>query len=161
MLAITLGLSCAGAVFGGIAGGTGLAIALFFEPRWYLRSFEYYRFAASVGAVLGAVGAPPVTWVMLRRVPLGRLFALLTLGTLAAAVCGWFAFSSIDVIWGPAIAGFVGFMATAIGLSFRYDSPRRLGAGGGPARSITGQLARSRGATPKAETRCVEVCDHQ
>lgn len=126
MLLITLGLACAGAVFGGIAGGAGLAIALFFEPRWYLRSFDYYEFAASVGAVLGMVGAPAVTWIMLRHVPFGRLFTLLTLGTTVAAVFGWFAFSSIDVIWGPTLAGFAGFLATAIALSFRQDTRPQL-----------------------------------
>jgi hypothetical protein len=136
LLLITLGLACAGAVFGGFAGGAGLAIALFFEPRWYQRSFEYYVFAGTVGAALGAVGAPAVAWVMLRRVPLGRLFALLTAATTAAAVLGWFAFSDIDVIWGPALAGFAGFMVTAIALSHRYDPTPRLGTRGRP-RSIT------------------------
>jgi hypothetical protein len=126
LLLITAGLACAGAAFGGLAGGAGLAIALFFEPRWYQRSLEYYVFAAAVGATLGALGAPVVTWVMLRRVPLGRLFAWLTLGTMAAAVLGWFAFSGIDVIWGPALAGFAGFMATAIALSSRHDGKPRL-----------------------------------
>jgi len=65
-----------------------------------------------------------VAWVMLRRVPFGRLFTLLTLGTTLSAVLGWFVFSRIDVIWGPTLSGFVGFMATAIALSYRYDAPR-------------------------------------
>lgn len=126
LLTITFALALAGSLFGGLAGGAGLAIALFFEPHQWRGSFEFCEFAASVGAVLGMVGAPAVTWVMLRRVPLGRLFAWLTLGTTVAAVLGWFAFSQIDVIWGPTLAGFVGFMATAIALSFRYDSTPRL-----------------------------------
>ena len=129
LLTITLGLALAGTVFGGIAGGAGLAIALFFEPHQWRGCYEFCEFAASVGAVLGMVGAPAVAWVMLRRVPLGRLFTLLTLGTTVAAVFGWFAFSHIDVIWGPTFAGFVGFMATAIALSFRYDATPRLGTG--------------------------------
>jgi hypothetical protein len=132
-LLITFGLACAGALFGGIAGGAGLAIALFFEPRWYLRSFDYYEFAASVGAVLGLVGAPSVTWIMLRNVPLGWLFTLLTLGTTASAVLGWFALSSVDVVWGPTLAGFAGFLATAIALSYRYDARPRLTQGRGAA----------------------------
>lgn len=132
LFTITLGLACAGALFGGFAGGAGLAVALFFDPqRWRFGLFEYYEFAAWVGAVLGAVGAPAVIWVMLRRVPLGRLFALLTLGTTVAAVFGWFAFSGIHMIWGPAFAGFVGFMATAIALSYRYDGTPRLTANRG------------------------------
>jgi len=85
IVTITFGLACAGALFGGLAGGIGLAIALFFDPQSYrFGSFEYYEFAAWVGALLGALGAPAVIWVMLRRVPLGRLFTLLTLGTTVA-----------------------------------------------------------------------------
>ena len=134
IVTITLGLACAGALFGGLAGGTGLAIALFFDPmRSCLGSWPYYEFAACVGALLGAAGAPAVTWVMLRRVPLGRLFTLLTLGTTVAAVFGWFVLSGIHVIWGPTLAGFMGFMATAIALSYRYDAPPRLRAPRAPA----------------------------
>jgi hypothetical protein len=58
------------------------------------------------------------------------------LGTTAAAVFGWFAFSGIDVIWGPSLAGFAGFMATAITLSYRYDATPRLGTTSGSARLI-------------------------
>ncbi|HYQ03411.1 MAG TPA: hypothetical protein VER96_32275 [Polyangiaceae bacterium] len=136
LLTITLGLALAGTLFGGLAGGAGLAIALFFSPHQWRGCYEFCEFAASVGAVLGMVGAPAVAWVMLRRVPLGRLFTLLTLGTTLSAVFGWFAFSQIDVIWGPTFAGFVGFMATAIALSFRYDDTPRLGTN----RSISGML---------------------
>ena len=128
LLKITLGLSCVGALFGGIAGGAGLAIVLLFEPQMWRSFLEFCEFAAGVGAVLGMVGAPAVAWVMLRRVPLARMFALLSLGTTVAAVLGWFAFSRFDMIWGPTFAGFVGFMATAIALGFRYDDTPRLGA---------------------------------
>jgi hypothetical protein len=136
LLTITFGLSCAGALFGGLAGGIGLAIVLLFEPQMWRSYLELCEFAASVGAVLGMVGAPAVAWVMLRRVPLGRMFALLTTGTTVAAVLGWFAFSRFDMIWGPTFSGFVGFMATAIALSFRYDDTPRLGASQG----LTGLL---------------------
>jgi len=123
-LTITLGLAFAGALFGGFAGGAGLAIVLLFEPQLWRSAFEFCEFAASVGAVLGMIGAPVVTWVMLRRVPLGRMFALLSLGTTVSAVLGWFVFSRIDIIWGPTLSGFMGFMATALALSFRYDKPQ-------------------------------------
>ncbi|MET0794221.1 MAG: hypothetical protein ABW061_22050 [Polyangiaceae bacterium] len=125
-LTVTLGLACAGALFGGMAGAAGLAIALFFEPRSWRLGFECCQFAGSVGAALGAIGAPTVTWVMLRRVPLGQLFTRLTLGTTAGAIFGWFAFSGVDLIWGPTLAAFAAFLATAIALSFKYDpTPRR------------------------------------
>jgi len=125
LLTITSGLACAGALFGGLAGGAGLAIALCVGPHLLHGGvFWYYEFAACVGAALGAAGAPAVTWVMLRRVPFGRLFTHLTLGTTAAAVFGWLAFSWVDLIWGPALSGFAGFMATAIALSYCYHAPR-------------------------------------
>jgi hypothetical protein len=126
-LVVTLGLAGAGAVFGGVAGALGLAIALFLDPqRWWPSLVECCELAFGVGALLGAVGAPAVTWVMLRRVPLGWLFMLLTLGTTAGAVMGWFLFSGVDLIWGPTLAAFAAFMATAIALSFRYDATPRL-----------------------------------
>jgi len=137
LLAITLGLAGVGALFGGVAGGVGLAIVLLFEPQLWRSAFEFCAFAASVGAVLGMIGAPVVTWVMLRRVPLGRMFTLLTLGTTGAAVLGWFVFSPIDVIWGPTLAGFFGFMATAIALSYRYDATPRLETTRGVSRLLT------------------------
>jgi len=124
LLTITLGLALTGALFGGLAGGAGLATVLLFEPQLWRSAFEFCEFAASVGAVLGMIGAPVVTWVMLRRVPLGRMFALLTVGTTVSAVLGWFVFSRIDVIWGPTLVGFVGFISTALALSFRYDKPQ-------------------------------------
>ncbi len=126
---VTLGLALTGAVFGAIAGALGLAVALLLDPSSGLSgSLAYCEFAACVGALLGAVSAPTVTWVMLPSVPLGRLFSCLTAGTIAGGVFGWFAFSSLHVIWGPTLSAFAGFMATAVALGFRYDDARRLSA---------------------------------
>lgn len=126
-LLVTVGLAFTGAVFGAIAGAGGLALALLLDPSsGVLGSLVYCEFAACVGALLGAVSAPTVTWVMLPRVPLGRLFLLSTAGTIAGGVFGWFAFSSIHVIWGPTLAAFAGFMGTAVALGFRYDDAPRL-----------------------------------
>ena len=58
---------------------------------------------------------------MLRRVPLGRAFLALTVGTAQSGVFGWFAFSSINVIFGPTLAAFVGLITSAVALSIRYQ----------------------------------------
>ena len=126
-LTITLGLACTGAVFGGLSGALVLALALILDPfHAQFGSFDYYELAASIGALLGAVSAPTVTWVMLPRVPFGRLFSLLTVGTIAGGVFGWFALSGLDIVFGPTLAAFTGFLSTAIALSFRYDTQPRL-----------------------------------
>jgi hypothetical protein len=76
--------------------------------------------AGEVGAVLGLISAPLVVWVMLRRVPLGRVFLWLTSSAALGGAFGWFAFSSLDVIFGPTIAAIAGFIASAVALSIRH-----------------------------------------
>ena len=56
--------------------------------------------AAEAGAVLGLNSVPLVVWVMLPRVPLGRVFLWLTPSAVLGGIFGWFAFSSLDVILG-------------------------------------------------------------
>jgi len=125
----TLGLALAGGASGGIAGALSLATVMLLTggliSAYGLAALE---FAGCVGAVLGVISAPLVVWVMLRRVPLGRAFTWLTAMTMLGGVMGWFAFSSLDIIFGPTLAAFVAFMATAVALSFRYQHAPRLAA---------------------------------
>jgi len=117
---VTACLALTGAAVGGFAGATALATVMVLSSD-VARSSALLAIAGEVGAFLGLISAPLVVWVMLRRVPLGRVFLRLTLGTIVGGVLGWFAFSWLDVILGPTIAAFVAFIASAVALSFRYQ----------------------------------------
>ena len=125
---VTGGLALTGALVGALAGATALAIVMLLSSE-VARSSELLTIAAQVGALLGAISAPLVVWVILPRVPLGHAFLRLTLGTIVSGVLGWFAFSSLDMILGPTIAAFVGFIANAVALSLRYERAPALTAG--------------------------------
>ena len=126
VLVVTAGLALAGAAVGGIAGATALASVMVLSSE-VARSSLLLAIAAEVGAFLGFISAPVVVWVMLRRAPLGSVFLRLTLGAVLGGVLGWFAFSSLDVILGPTIAAFAGFIASAVALSVRHDRAPALG----------------------------------
>jgi len=121
-LVATAGLALAGAAFGGFAGAIALAtVMVLTNDVANFSGLLALEIAGEVGAVLGLISAPLIVWVMLRRVPLGRAFLALTLGTTLGGVFGWFAFSRLDVIFGPTVAAFVGLIASAVALSFRYE----------------------------------------
>ena len=127
VVVVTAGLALAGAVVGAFSAVIALATVIFLRGdvahAYVLLQLEI---AGGAGATLGMISAPVVVWGMLRRVPLGRVFLRLTLGTVLGGVLGWFAFSSLDMILGPTIAAFVGFMASAVALSFREQHTRAL-----------------------------------
>lgn len=128
VVGVTVGLSAAGAAFGGLAGAGALAVVIILSGEWsILVSPSLLLFAGGIGAVLGAVCAPLAGWLLLRRVPLGRVFGGLTLGTIIGGVVGWFAPVTEDPIVRPIAAGAVGFLITAILLRFRHgrSAPRR------------------------------------
>ena len=120
VVAVTAGLALVGAAVGGFAGASALGAVMVLSSE-VSRSSALLAIAGQVGAFLGLISAPLVIWVMLRRVPLGHVFLRLTLATVLSGVLGWFAFSSIDMILGPTLAAFAGFLASAIALSFRYE----------------------------------------
>ena len=84
---ITGGLALTGALVGALAGATALAIVMLLSSE-VARSSELLTIAAQVGALLGAISAPLVVWVILPRVPLGHAFLRLTLGTIVSGVLG-------------------------------------------------------------------------
>jgi hypothetical protein len=91
ILAVTLGLSVAGAVFGAVAGAVALVISLVLTRQFDLLADPVlYGVAGTLGAILGAVCAPLAGWLLLRYVPLGRAFAGLTIGAVVGGVIGWF-----------------------------------------------------------------------
>ena len=92
ILAVTLGLSVAGAAFGALAGAVALALSLALTASTdILRPdiWQVFAIPATIGAIFGAVGAPAAGWLFLRRVPLGKVFMWTAIGTAAGGVAGW------------------------------------------------------------------------
>src|SRR5688500_16738356 len=92
IIAVTLGLSVAGAVLGAVAGAMAFALSLaiggssdllFGEP------LKLLTIPAVLGGVVGALLAPAMAWLLLRHVPLGKALAWSTVGTVAGGVLGW------------------------------------------------------------------------
>jgi hypothetical protein len=134
VVVVTVGLALAGAAFGGLAGVTALATVMVLRGDVaYFSELFALEIAGEAGAALGLISAPLVVWVMLRRVSLGRVFLWLTPGAALGGVLGWFAFSSLDVVFGPTIAAFAGFMTSAVALSIRYA--------GAPSSAVLGEPA--------------------
>ena len=121
ILAVTLGLVVAGAVFGGVAGAVALAISLVLSQEYrHLTEPRLFAVAASVGALLGAGCAPLAGWLLLRHVPLGRAFAGLTVGATLGGVVGWFLPRSFAHGDGILITAALGFLGAAVVLRLRY-----------------------------------------
>jgi hypothetical protein len=115
IIAVTIGLSFAGIVFGGLAGAVILAIVLVVSQKLdSLTEPRLFAIAATVGAMLGAVCAPIAGWLLLRYVPLGRAFAGLTVGTIVGGAIGWFLQVSADRGNALLIAATVGFLGAAV-----------------------------------------------
>lgn len=122
---MTIGLVGAGIVFGALAGGTAFALVVALASRGI--STELFLIGAVFGAPLGAVTAPLLAWVLLRRVPLGRMFLVCSVGTTVGGVVGWFATAAGGSIIANPIAGaFVGCVVAAIALW--HKARLRLGA---------------------------------
>ena len=123
VLVVTVSLALIGAAFGGFAGASALGTVLALGGNvGYFTETVSLEIASGVGALLGFISTPLVVWVMLRRVPMGRIFLWLTPSTVLGGIVGWFAFSSLDVIFGPTIAACAGFIGSSVALSIRYAS---------------------------------------
>jgi hypothetical protein len=123
ILAVTAGLIITGAVAGGVAGESALTfcIILVTSPVPRLSGLmDWFAFGGILGAVLGGVTAPILAWLLLRQVPLGRMFAVCAVGTMMGGVVGWFATPrSGDIVLIPLIGAFLGCLLTAIALRYR------------------------------------------
>jgi hypothetical protein len=112
---VTLGLSLAGVVFGGLAGVAALTINLLLTDEFGLhRVAAVYAVAATLGGMLGAVCAPLAGWLLLRYVPLGRAFTGLTIGAVIGGVIGWFLPRSIAHGDALLIAAALGALSAAV-----------------------------------------------
>lgn len=87
VVAVTAGLMGAGMVCGAAAGGAAVALVMFLTGGFDF-IIEGSVFGAIIGAALGTVAAPLLSWLLLRRVPLGRMFLVCSLATVLGGVVG-------------------------------------------------------------------------
>lgn len=120
ILAVTVGLIVAGAVFGTITGALTL-LAWTMGTSGIHSIVEDTLFALLLGAwfggTLGAVLGPIAAWLLMRHVPLGLAVGGTMLGTLAGGGIG------LLVAADPVAAmfyGMAGFGITAVGLRIRF-----------------------------------------
>jgi hypothetical protein len=115
---VTIGLVAAGIVFGALAGGIAFATVVVLTGERI--TIDAFWVGAVFGAPLGAVTAPLLSWLLLRHVPLGRMFLVCSVGTAIGGVVGWFATSDGgDIMLNPLVGAFVGCVIAAIALRYR------------------------------------------
>ena len=91
VLTVTLGLVGTGAVVGAVCGAFALAVVLTLTGTPHvLLDPELYALGGAFGAVTGAVFAPAMSWLLLRRVPLGRAIAHTAVGAVLGGAIGFF-----------------------------------------------------------------------
>jgi len=120
IVAVTIGLVGAGILFGAIAGGTSFALVGILAGEKI--SIEEFEIGAMFGAPLGAITAPLLSWLLLRRVPLGKMFLVCSVGTAIGGIVGWFATAAGgDIMVNPLVGAFVGCVIAAIALRYRVQ----------------------------------------
>jgi len=120
IVAVTIGLVGAGILFGAIAGGTSFALVGILAGEKI--SIEEFEIGAMFGAPLGAITAPLLSWLLLRRVPLGKMFLVCSVGTAIGGIVGWFATAAGgDIMVNPLVDAFVGCVIAAIALRYRVQ----------------------------------------
>jgi hypothetical protein len=115
---VTIGLAGAGILFGAIAGGTAFTFVVLVAGARV--SFEAFEIGAFFGAPLGAVTAPLLSWLLLRRVPLGQMFLVCSFGTIVGAIAGWFtAAPNEEAVDWALVGAFLGSVVAATTLWYR------------------------------------------
>jgi hypothetical protein len=123
LIAVTIGLSLAGAGFGALAGAMVLITSvLLSRGADAVTDPIILVLGAMPGAILGAACAPVAGWLLLRRVPLGRAFGGLTIGTVLGGVLGWFLPLADNRITSSIVVGAFGFLLAAIVLRVRHKA---------------------------------------
>jgi hypothetical protein len=137
---VTIGLIVGGAVFGAVAGGLALTIAVVSRnpellgsvlfgavPLGFLIGFLLpvtFCLGGIVGALFGAVCLPVFAWALLREVPLGRLVVYSMAGIVAGGVIG--CLLAADFFVYKALAGsFTGLIAASIAMRRAVKSSGR------------------------------------
>jgi hypothetical protein len=112
-IGVLFGLATAGALFGALAGGvvaTMFALAMTVRHGAFTLPLSWFgaMLGASIGAGCGAVLAPTAAFTPWRRVPLGRLFTGLTIGTIiGGTVAALLVPSGLGFVLAGALLGFL------------------------------------------------------
>jgi hypothetical protein len=88
VLAVTLGLVATGGLVGAVCGA--LAFAMVLGVAGESIDTGLLSIGGAFGAVTGTIVAPLVSWLFLRRVPLGRAITQTALGTILGGAIGFF-----------------------------------------------------------------------
>ena len=111
VVVVTVALMIVGTVVGALTSVLALAAVLMLRGSpGAPQLLAAVMMAAYAGAAIGAVMAPVVAWILLRRVPLWRAITQTALGTLIGAVVCSF------TIPGPIVGAIIGFTLAAIRL---------------------------------------------
>ena len=118
VLAITAGLTAAGAFIGAVCGVVALTPVVVSD--WIRPSTDYYYatfsdlapWAAGAGAAFGAISGPLLAWSLLRHVPLWRVIVWAATGTVLGSLAAWAAAGAslapgLPSIFGGALLGMV------------------------------------------------------
>src|SRR6266571_5419772 len=119
IVSVTIGLMGAGLVCGAVAGGTSFTMVSILAGQGM--SLELFEVGAIFGAPLGTISAPLLSWLLLRRVPLGRVFLLCSVGTAIGGVVGWFSTTTGDIVLNSLASAFIGCVIAAIALHYRVQ----------------------------------------
>ena len=115
----------AGVLFGALAGGTAFTTVGLLAGEGI--STESFGIGAIFGAPLSAITAPLLSWLLLRHVPLGKMFLVCSIGTGIGGVVGWFGTTEGgDIMRNPLMGAFVGCLIAAVGLWWRVRVPRKM-----------------------------------
>jgi len=126
IVALTAGLTITGAMAGGIAGGTALTICFLVTPPHNPFSvagvLSVFLLGGLFGAPLGGVTAPILAWLLMRHVPLGKMFLVCSVGTAIGGIVGWFVTTAGgNIMLNPLVSAFVGCVIAAIALRSRMQ----------------------------------------
>jgi hypothetical protein len=108
LIKVVAGVAAASAAVGAMAGMAcaGVVLLLVGGTDGWVRTSEVLQLAAFTGASCGVVLGPLAGFGFLRRVPLGRLFAETSIGTVIAGVAAFFTPMTFAGVIGVATGGF-------------------------------------------------------
>ena len=117
---VTVLLSAIGAGVGFVLGTATLAVLQIGAPGGFHWSVDIpfgIMFGGTFGAVVGGLGAPILSWLLLRTVPLGRAIGWSIIATLGGAGVGLLAGGH------PALGGCAGFAVGTVVLRLTHRAP--------------------------------------